>query len=361
MSKVIMWIMAICALIGGLDRICGNKFHLGDKFEHGFELMGATALSMVGILCLVPLISALIQKAIVPICIPLGLDPAIFGGILAIDMGGYQLSKDLALDPNIANFSGVIIASILGCTICFTIPIGMGILNDDAKADFASGILFGLISIPFALLIGGLLCRLQLSIVLMQSIPCLIFSLLIMLAMRHCPDRIIHIFTYSSSFLKLISTVGLMLGAFKYMTGLPLFPWLTPIEEAMSVVASIAIVMLGSLPFAELLQRLLKRPLEQFGRLIHINNVSVAGLLIGMVSVLPAIALIKDMDKRGRVLNAAFMVCAASAFAAHLGFIASIDAGQILPLLCSKLLGGCFGVLIALFATRDHKTTRQFL
>ena len=38
-SDVIMWIMAIGAIIGGIDRILGNKWGLGEKFEEGFNSM----------------------------------------------------------------------------------------------------------------------------------------------------------------------------------------------------------------------------------------------------------------------------------------------------------------------------------
>lgn len=44
-----MWVMAICALIGGVDQLAGNKFGLGRRFEDGFQLLGPTALSMAGV------------------------------------------------------------------------------------------------------------------------------------------------------------------------------------------------------------------------------------------------------------------------------------------------------------------------
>ena len=43
------------------------------------------------------------------------------------------------------------------------------------------------------------------------------------------------------------------------------------------------------------------------------------------------------------MVNAAFMVCSASAFAAQLGYVAGVDAQMILPLLASKLAGGAAG------------------
>ena len=51
-NTIIMWIMAVGAIVGGLDRLFGNKFGLGEKFEEGFNAMGPLALGMVGIVCL---------------------------------------------------------------------------------------------------------------------------------------------------------------------------------------------------------------------------------------------------------------------------------------------------------------------
>ena len=39
MDKIMMWVMAICALIGGVDQLAGNKFGLGRRFEDGFQLL----------------------------------------------------------------------------------------------------------------------------------------------------------------------------------------------------------------------------------------------------------------------------------------------------------------------------------
>mgnify|MGYP000249576952 CR=1 FL=1 len=57
MNQIIMWIMAVGAVLGGVDRIAGNRFGLGKRFEEGFTLLGPTALSMSGIICLTPLLS----------------------------------------------------------------------------------------------------------------------------------------------------------------------------------------------------------------------------------------------------------------------------------------------------------------
>ena len=72
---------------------------------------------------------------------------------------------------------------------------------------------------------------------------------------------------------------------------------LTPLDEALKVVSSIGIVLLGSLPFAEILQRLLKNPLEWIGEKIGLGRNGTAGLLVGIVSALPVIADMKRMNE----------------------------------------------------------------
>lgn len=349
-----MWCMAISALLGGLDCVSGNHFGIGKRFQDGFKLMGDTALSMTGVLCLAPLFATIISKIVAPACRILKLDPGIFSGVLAIDMGGYSLALELAQNPQIGKFSGVIVAATFGCALTFTIPVGMSMLRKDDQPAFAKGILFGLISMPIALLAGGWMCGLKTLEILWNSLPVLLISLILLLGIWKHMKKTIRCFSGFAEAICILNLVGLIAGAFQYMTGYSLLPGLMPIEEAMEVVAAIAIVMLGSLPLSELIQRALAKPAMRLGRRTGLNGASIAGLLMGMVSVLPAIVMVRDMDRRGKIVNGAFMVCAASAFAAHLGFVAGMDRGMIAPLLAAKLIGGFSGAGVALWATREN-------
>lgn len=73
-------------------------------------------------------------------------------------------------------------------------------------------------------------------------------------------------FGYFAAVIGFLTTVGLTAGAVEYMTGFRLLKGLAPIEEAMAVVSSIGVVMLGSLPVAEILRRLLEKPLNWAGQ-----------------------------------------------------------------------------------------------
>ena len=333
MDKIMMWVMAICAMIGGVDQLAGNKFGLGRRFEDGFQLLGPTALSMAGLICITPLLSLGLEHTIVPLYRILHLDPGMLGGVLAIDMGGYQLCKELAQDPAIGRYGGIIVGATLGCTITFTIPVGMGMLGEREKPLFAKGILAGLCMLPVGILTGGLMCGVSLGKLLLQSIPVLILAILLVFGISRFPDGMIHGFRVFATVIR--------------SAGLQLLPGLTPLDEALKVVSSIGIVLLGSLPFAEILQRLLKNPLEWIGEKIGLGRNGTAGLLVGIVSALPVIADMKRMNEREIVMNAALLVCGTSMVAAHLGFVLGVDAPATGALLAGKLTGGIAGVWMA--------------
>lgn len=355
MSQIILYIMAFGALFGGVDRILGNRFGYGERFEEAFRLLGPIGLSMAGIICLAPVLSNLLGYVVVPLFTALGMDPGMFGSVLAIDMGGYQLAMDLAADPGIGKFSGILVAAIFGCTVVFTIPVSFSIIGADDCPYFTKGILLGLASMPAALLGGGLLLGLPFGKLLWNTLPILILCALLILGIAKNPEATARGFQVFAKLIQTLATIGLMLGAVQYMTGLQILKGLAPLEEAMQIVCSIAIVMLGSMPLAELIKRILKAPCAWIGKYTGLNDVSTTGILIGMVSVVPALAMIPRMDKRGKVVNGAFVVCGASAFAAHLGFTVSTQPEMVPALLAAKLLGGFLGVAIALLATRKDR------
>ena len=146
---------------------------------------------------------------------------------------------------------------------------------------------------------------------------------------------------------------GLSFGTILYQC-IPIFllPGLADLDEALKIVGSIAIVMLGSLPLAELLRRSLSRPFRWIGSKTGLNDTSTAGLIVGTITVMPALVMVRNMDQRGKVLCGAFLVCGASAFAAHMGFAAGTQPDLILPLLGGKFAGALLSLAIALRMTR---------
>ena len=352
MSMILMIFIAAGAILGGVDKILGNRFGFGQKFDDGFLLMGQMALSMTGIICLAPMLATWLGSVIRPVFSAVGIDPAMFGCVLAIDMGGYQLAMDLAQDPEIGRFSGIIASSMFGCTLVFTIPVGMSVLPEKDRPFFLKGLLAGLISLPAGLLVGGLLQGLSFGTILYQSIPIFFLSVVLLLGLIHFPDRTIRLFSGVACLIQIVATVGLVLSAVQYIVGITILPNLGSLDDALEIVGSIAIVMLGSLPLAELLRRCLARPFCWIGSKTGLNDASTTGIIVGTITVMPALAMVRYMDQRGKVLCGSFLVCGASAFAAHMGFAASTQPDLILPLLGGKFAGALLGLVIAMRMTR---------
>jgi ethanolamine transporter EutH len=49
MADTVLLVLALFGIVGGIDRILGNRFGFGQHFEEGFKLIGTVAFSMVGI------------------------------------------------------------------------------------------------------------------------------------------------------------------------------------------------------------------------------------------------------------------------------------------------------------------------
>lgn len=354
MERVLMIVMAAGAVLGGADRILGGRLGLGGQFEKGFMLLGPTALSMAGMICLAPVLAGVLGRAVVPFYQLIGVDPAMFGGLLAIDMGGYQLAKELAADAKIGSYAGLVVSAIFGCTLVFTIPVGMGMIPQADRRFFARGVMLGLAAMPVGLIVGGMLAGLSLSACVRQNLPIFALALLLLLGLWRAPEKMVKGFCLLAEGLKALITAGLALAAAERLTGWSLIRGMAPIEEAMSVVASIGVVMLGSLPVAELLRRALKRPFALLGEKLEVSPQSLTGMLVSLATPLPALSMYPDMDSRGKVAAGAFLVSGTSLLAAHMGFVVSTEPELLAPLIGGKLSGAFAAVVLALWVQRKE-------
>lgn len=359
-NEIIIYIMVIFAVLGAIDRIIGNRFGLGEKFEEGIMAVGALAVSMVGIIALAPVIANILKPVIVPLFGFLGADPAMFAGsILANDMGGAPLAKELALDPNAANFGGLIVGAMLGPTIVFTIPVALGIIKESDRKYLATGVLAGVITIPIGAFVGGLVAGYNIGMVLRNLIPIIIIAILIALGLWKFEKGMVKGFTYFGKFVVAIVTIGLGAGIVEQLTGIVLIPGMNPISDGFEVVADIAIVLAGAFPLVYVITKVFKKPLMKLGKVLGMNEVAAAGLVASLANSIPMFGMMKDMDDRGKVLNVAFAVSAAFVFGDHLGFTAGFNSEMIFPMIIGKLVGGITAVCVALLFVKSGRKVKS--
>ena len=351
--EVLIAIMAVFAVLGGLDRILGNRFGLGKEFESGILAMGSLALAMVGIISFAPVLANVLRPVVVPVYTFLGADPAMFAGsLLACDMGGGSLARELAENREIADLGGVICGSMLGATLVFTIPVAMGILPAEDRSAMAKGILCGLITIPVGILVGGLVAGYPLLIVLRNLVPIVVLALIIAIGLWKWEKAMITGFSLFGKAVVAMITVGLVAAIVESLTGFVMIPGMLPIEEGFATVGAIAIVLAGAFPLVFVLTKLLKKPLLLLGKLLGINDTAAAGLVASLANSIATFGMVKDMDKRGKVVNIAFAVSAAFAFGDHLGFAAGFAPALLPAMILGKLAGGITAVAVALLLTR---------
>ena len=89
------------------------------------------------------------------------------------------------------------------------------------------------------------------------------------------------------------------------------------------------------------------KPLAAAGKLLGVNDTAAGGFIATLANNIAMFEIMKNMDARGKILNAAFAVSAAFAFGDHLGFTAGVDQEMIAPVISGKLVAGVLGIAVA--------------
>ena len=378
-NTVIMLIMMVFMAVGAIDKIRGNRHGYGEKFEEGFRAIGPLALSMIGIVAATPVIARLLGPVITPIYTLMGADPAMFATtLLACDMGGYPLAMELAANPSVGNFAGLILGTMMGPTIVFSIPVALGILPKSDRPYLGAGVMAGLVTIPVGCIAGGLTMNLVTDYYLSPSeifvnlIPVMIIAGLLVLGLWFLPSKMISGFNIFGNGVTITVTLLCAIAVFEQITGImfPLFDsmvipdasGITPLDSGLLTCGHIGIVLIGAFPMVEWLTRTFSKSLKTIGSVLGINEKASAGIIACFAHVITTLNLVKEMDPKGKLLSIAFAVSAASVFGAHLGFTAGIDQSMVIPVIVGKLVAGISAVLVAhlLSANLLDKINRSF-
>lgn len=360
-NEIVIYIMVLFMLVGAIDKCIGGKLGLGEQFEEGINAMGALTLSMAGIMVIAPLLAKVLQPIVVPIYGAVGADPSIFATtFIANDMGGAPLALSLAKDPAVGKFAAYVLGSMMGPTIVFTIPVALGIIAKEDRPFLARGVLYGLITIPVGLLVGGLLVPgLNAGVMLVNLIPIAIVAALIFIGLLLIPNGMIKGFEVFGQIITILATLGLAFGAAQLLTGneslINLYPeGVEALKEAFGVVGSIAVTLAGAFGLVAVFTKVANKPLLAIGKSLGMNEVGAAGLVASMANNIAMFQMFKDMDNRGKILNVAFAVSASFVIGDHLGFTAGQAQDMIVPMIVAKLVGGITAVLLAFVLTKKE-------
>lgn len=346
--QIISIIMAVFAVLGALDRIFNNKFGLGKEFEKGFMLYGQLALAMIGMIVLSPVIANLLRPAAMWVYEALHIDPSLLTSLIVVnDMGGAALAQELAVDPLMGRFNGLVVSCMMGATISFTIPYGLENVKEHQHDTLLLGMLCGVVTIPVGCFAGGLVLGVPMGALLLDLLPLLIFAMIIAVGLMLFPAACAKIFAVIGNGIRILITVGLVLSLITFLTGIEILPGMGKLEDAALVCLNCSAFLCGVFPMMTILSRLLDKPLRRFSHILGVNETSALGLLACLATSMGVCEMMERMDKKGALLNSAFMISAAFVFADHLAFTMAFDASCVPAVTVGKLVAGVLSLIVA--------------
>ena len=325
--------------------------------------MGPLAIAMAGVVAAAPVLAIILKPIIVPVYKLLGADPSMFATtLLACDMGGYPLAMKLAGNETIGNFSGLILGTMMGPTLVFTIPVALSIIKKKDRPYLGAGILAGMITIPIGCIAGGLVMnvtkyKISIGTILINLVPVIIIAGLIVLGLWVIPDKMIRGFNKFGTGVTVVITVFTAIAIFEYQTGIK-FPLMNimvepdadgiiPLESGLLTCGQISIVLVGAFPMVFWITKTFKKGLSAIGKKFGMDENGSAGLVASLANNIAMFNIMDKMNPKGKVLNVAFAVSAAFVFGDHLGFTAGVNKEMIFPVIVGKLVAGITALLLA--------------
>ena len=341
-------IMLGFSILGGIDRILGNRLGLGERFEKGFLLLGNLALSMIGMIVLAPLIAQWMAPCFDWVYNVLHIDPSVIpASVFSNDMGGAPLAKEVAHNEKLGLLNGLVVSSMMGCTLSYSIPYALGVVKKEVLPDMFFGILCGIVTIP----VGGI------APLLMNMLPLVLLSALIACGLLFLQKFTVKVFGFLGIAMRALITAGLLLGIFQFLTGIELIKGLGDIREGADICFNAAVTLSGAFPLMHLVSKILAKPLRWLGKVLKINGESAMGFISSLVTNATTFEMMNTMDPKGVVLNSAFLVSAAFVFGGALAFTMAFDESWIFGMILGKLISGVTAVILAVLLYK-RKSTR---
>ena len=358
-STIVVMIMAIFMVVGAIDRICGNKHGYGEQFEEGINAMGPLAMSMAGVVAVAPILALILNPIIGPVYKLVGADASMFATtLLACDMGGYPLAMEMAANESIGNYAGLILGSMMGPTIVFTIPVALGIIEPEDRPYLGAGTLVGMVTIPFGCIAGGFVMnttqyKLSVADIFLNMIPVVIIAGLIAVGLWFAPAGMMKGFDKFGNGVTIFITAVTAIAIFEFNTGIvfPVFQLMVAEDKdglagGLLTCGIIAITLAGAYPMVKFVTDHFGKALEKVGSALGMNAAGSAGMVANLANNIAMFNLLKDMNPKGKLLNCAFAVSAAFVFGDHLGFCAGNNPDMIFPMIVGKLVAGILAVVL---------------
>lgn len=353
---IVNYVLLAFAVVSAIDRIFGSRLGIGKDFEKGISMAGPLILAMGGMLVLYPVISNLLLgiSGASSVYFDFSIIPA---ALLANDMGASQIAMSLAASEKVGLLNGMVVSSMMGCTVSFLIPYVLQLTGKEQHNDVIFGLLCGVITIPVGVFASGIIIGVDFISLIFVLLPLILFAGILALGIVKFEKITVKIFVIFGWIIKAIITVGLVVGIVDFVTGYELIPGIDSLDNVMKTVATIVCVMVGAFPLLSLLEKLLKRPLSAMGGRLGINDTSAFGMFVTLGTSLTTFEMAPKMDRRGLIFNSAFAVSASFMFMDHLAWTMTVAPETTVAVIVGKFISGISAVIFAFLMCRMRKVT----
>ena len=379
-GRIVIYLIMVCALVGAISSVIKPESKLGKEFIAGIDSIGPIFLPVAGIMAAAPYLTAFVSSVFGPAFAAVGADPAMAATtFIAVDMGGYQLADALAATRE-SWIMAMMTGYMAGATIVFTIPVALKMLEKRDQKYLALGTMCGLLAIPIGVFTSSAIVALSNPVIReiistsgegtyqmalawgtigRNLIPLVIICVALALGLMFIPDGMIKGFIIFGRILESALKIVFVLVVIEYFTGIfstlagrfwdfqPIIADEADIFRALEVSGYIGIMLCGAFPMVYLIKTYLAKPLAVVGKVFHLSSDATTGILAAAANVLAALALIKDLKARDKVITLSFAVCCAFLLGYHLSFTANFQPSLIVPVMIGKIVGGVCGIVFA--------------
>lgn len=354
--NVITAVILVFFVLGALDKLLGDRFGMGREFEKGFALFAPMALTMLGMLVIAPAIGVWLTPFFEWFYNIFHIDPSVLpASILANDMGGATLAVTVGQSPELGGFNAYVVASMMGTTVSYTIPVALGLVKKQQHSDMFFGFLCGIVTIPIGCFAAGLICGVEIGTLLLTLLPLILFSVAVMLSLIFFAGIAVKIFFLFGHCIRWISMLGLICAVFTFLTGIEICQYFDTFENAAFVCANACVTLAGALSLMFLVAKVFRKPIQRSGEKTGLDQTSTLGLLTTVVSSTPTFGIMEGMNRKGVILNSAFAVSAAFTVGGHLAFTMAYDRTYVIPMIVGKLVSGVAAFALALLLCKRQK------
>ncbi|SDX31426.1 ethanolamine utilization protein EutH [Eubacterium barkeri] len=356
MNNVLVLVMLALWVLGFLDSLSGGHLKISKGYFDGVKQIGNMVMLIVGFYCISVVVATRYLDTITAVSGVLPFDPAVLVTmVLETGMGGLPVAQAIASTPELGLFAGTLVASSIGCLVCFMMPVILSFIDGEDLGIIMNGIIPGVLAVPPTLFIGGLLLSVPLGVLCLNLLPVLFVCALLILGVSRFPQATQRGLLFFGRFMERLAhfaTIIVIIGLF--LPEMALVPRDQALE-GLGIALKMTVTLGGGMVLSEAIIHYFNRSIAALSRQIGINTYSLLGILLSFMSSLIMLPMFKDMDYEGKLMNGAFSVMGSYVIGAQMAFVAQFTTGSTLVIFMGmKVLAGFLGMAMARFMFKKH-------